>query len=163
MCNQIEIFNRYKPYVQGKSIEKIFPDYYMGIFKFAIKPPGYCGGCGRQMAYEALFPPDRLTPRSLCQDCWEQLAIMFPNICWVCQRHLDEEQQDSQKINPYDIQTRIHQTGYMLEEQNRPCSDYFAAVSAHVLGIRTGLFESEKWWNGNIAVPIHDLHTEIVN
>lgn len=148
------------PYLRNKSIHQIAPANYMQIIEFAEHPPGSCivKNCGRPMGQNEIKPPGKITDRAICPQCWHDLKINLPQICFVCGRHLHQDQKADQDRYPDDIHYRIHKHRYMAHE-NMPCKDYFVICTAHFLGIETGLIEANNWRHRQQAqVPINASH-----
>lgn len=149
------------PHIRGKSAIQIYSPQQLQNFQFWNLAPGSCLGCGRQMSQTEMNPPGRQTPRAYCEACWQNVPW---GACQVCLRPLDHAQQMSQRNNPLDLHTRVHHQGYMANEY--PCLDLFAVGSAHVLGVRVGLIETEQWYQPQRMyrkpVPNRQYQTQIM-
>ncbi len=91
------------------------------------------------MAQHQMFPPDKITPRAICESCWARLTAQVTIKCWVCGSVHDQQMLDYQRQAPQDIHYRIH---------DGKCMDYFALVSARALGVDTGVCEIRRYKSG---------------
>ena len=137
-------FQHTGPYMRGRSIQDFFDEkFQMQIFRFANYPKGHCIYCGGMMQYHEQNPPGRITPRSMHDGCFAQLRAQMHGYCIVCGYKVTEEQKQGQARNPIDIHNWVHKSENFPNAQ--PCKDYFVVVSAHGLGIETGLLEAQGW------------------
>jgi hypothetical protein len=137
----LDIAKNIIPHIQGQSIIQVYSPEQLRDFQFWERAPGTCLGCGNQMSQGEMLPSGRSTPRAFCQACWQNVPW---GACQVCFRPLDYAKQEAQRRSPLDAHNRVHEQGYMANE--RPCLDLFAIGSAHVLGVRVGLLETEAWY-----------------
>ena len=128
--NVLTVFSAMAPYVRGRSLSELFPAHFMQNLPFNRIQQGCCIFCIRPMAYEEMFPPDRLTPRAICPECWAALTANISEACWVCGNYLEDWKINQQRIQLSELHFRIH---------GEKCGDYFSLCSAQGLGQHTGI------------------------
>jgi hypothetical protein len=125
--------------VKGRSIyELASPEQIQGGIIFAAHPPINCLYCGRDMMPQQIQPPGAITKRAMHDRCFAYLRAHYQGSCIVC----GYEKQGHQSGKP-DIHECVHKERLFRAELS--CQDYFVVASAHGLGIRTGIIESEEW------------------
>jgi len=120
------------PHIKGSYLFEHFPEEYMQNLSHDKVQPGCCIYCYERMSQHQMFPPDKITPRAICESCWAGLTAQVTIRCWVCGSVHDQQMLDYQRQAPQDIHYRIHEG---------KCMDYFALVSARALGVDTGVCE----------------------
>ena len=120
-------FHAVIPHLTGKFLAEVFPHHFIENLPYNSVEPYHCihPNCGRLMSHFEMFPPDRLTPRAVCPQCWAKMTSGFTEECWVCGDYLEEWRWKNQKTQPRDLHYRIH---------GSYCSDYFSVISAKALG-----------------------------
>jgi hypothetical protein len=147
------LFSHMKKSVKGRSIYQIFapPQIESGL-PFAAYPPGTCIFCGEYMSPKEIKPSGAITKRAMHDACFAQLRQYYyrPNhqgLCIVCGLRIDDTgQQRGQAAGTPDIHHWVHKEKAFGDGMS--CEKYFIVASAHGLGIRTGIIESEAWRNG---------------
>ena len=137
----LQEFKNMAPHVSGHSLKEFFSEPQIAFVERTSKQPGTCGGCGKHMTQNEQWPPGKATPRAYCQACWQQVQW---GRCLVCLRALHDDERIAQKRDPLDAHNRVHKKRYMQDEN--PCQDPFIIMTAHLLGVRTGIIELEKWY-----------------
>lgn len=134
--NVLTYFNAMAPYIKGKSIYQLFPESFVENLPFARYQPFHCLGCACQMTPDMIMPPGKVTPRAICQNCWDQFTARFTGDCLVCNEPMEDAQVLNQQAAPKDLHHRIH---------GGKCRDYFSLVSARALGYETGILEENDF------------------
>ena len=120
------------PHIKGSYLYMHFPEEYMRNLSHDKVQPECCIYCNGRMSQHQMFPPGKITPRAICESCWDRLTAQVTIKCWVCGSVHDQQMLDYQRQAPQDIHYRIH---------DGKCMDYFALVSARALGVDTGVCE----------------------
>ena len=140
--NVIEKVKALIPQLRGRSLNQIFPPNITQNFQFQRVRKGYCINqyCRRNypLSKEEMFPSGRATPRALCSECWNYLAKIYAEECWVCGEYLEGGKVNAQRSNPYDIHTQIH---------DLICADWFSLVSAKALGFDMSFLKDDHFGN----------------
>jgi len=125
--NILLLFHAVIPHLTGKFLAEIFSHSFMENLPYNTAQPYHCihPNCGCLMSHFEMFPPDRLTPRAICPQCWTKMTSDLSEECWVCGDYLEEWRWKNQKIQPRDLHYRIH---------GSYCADYFSIISAKALG-----------------------------
>ena len=120
-------FHAVVPHLTSKFLAEVFPHHFMENLPYNSVQPYHCihPNCGRLMSHSEMFPPDRLSPRAICPQCWTKMTSDLYEECWVCGEYLEEWRWKNQKTQPRDIHYRIH---------GSYCADYFSIISAKALG-----------------------------
>ena len=120
-------FHAVVPHLTNKFLSEIFPHHFMENLPYNSAQPYHCihPNCGRLMSHFEMFPPDRLTPRAVCPQCWTKMTSDLSEECFVCGEYLEEWRWKNQNTQPRDLRYRIH---------GSYCSDYFSIISAKALG-----------------------------
>ena len=144
------LFSHMKRHVKGRSINQLYaPEQVNGGLPFAAHPPEACIYCGGFMSPQQIQPPGAITKRAMHDQCFAQLRqhYSYYQACIVCGHRLDDpDQLRGQRTGAPDIHFWLHKESAGFGW--KPCQDYFVILSAHGLGIRTGIIESEAWRNG---------------
>ena len=135
--NVLYYFEAMKEQVFRKSLQQLFPQEFFQYIPFENVRKGRCIICTLPMSQSEMHPQGAITPRAICPSCYQNRTLNN-NIkeCWVCGGGFDNETYNNQSVNPGDIHFRIHEYGR--------CRDYFSLLSAHALGIDTGIIELDN-------------------
>ena len=125
--NILLLFHAVIPHLTGKFLAEVFPHHFIENLPYNSVQPYHCipPNCGRLMSHFEMFPPDRLTPRAICPQCWSNMTSIRSDECWVCCDYIEDWRFERQKLKPHDLHFRIH---------GLRCSDYWSIVSAKALG-----------------------------
>jgi hypothetical protein len=128
--NVLTIFSAMAPFIIDRSLYELFPAHFMKNLPYDRVRPYCCILCGKPMAQNEMFPPNRITPRAICSECWAALTASVNESCWICNDNLENWKIDRQYMQPRDLHFRLH---------GGKCRDYFSLVSAKALGQNTGI------------------------
>jgi len=97
MSNEHERLKRFAPYWEGRTMNELFPPWVMVRFPPSRIVPQHCLVCRTEMSAEHIWP-DRLTPRCMCNSCYNQEIVHKINeLCIITGQPLPPEKIQAQK------------------------------------------------------------------
>ncbi len=149
--NVLTYYQAMQNHVKGKNMEELFPAEFFANMPFVNVRQGHCLACSKPMTDEEMKPQGRITPRAMCPGCWAKATAYTSENCWVCEGKLDQDVVANQMKSQKDVHHRIHDHG--------ECRNYFSVLSAHILGIDTGIITLNE--NQRISVSSTQLQLPV--
>ena len=120
-------FHVLAPYLREKGLDDLFPRHFMNNFPYHAVKSHHCivAGCGRGMGNEHMFLGHNGFPSAICSFCFSEMTSNPSEECWVCGDYLEDWRYEMQKVQPQNINFRMHELR---------CRDYFSIVSVKALG-----------------------------
>lgn len=135
MCHFYEEGQKTKNKMGGTRVEDYFPLEFVQAFPPTMSVPGRCLVCAKPLSPEEMFPR-KLTPRYMCQPCYETAAYNAPkDRCLLWGMPLPDSLAKERERNPRELKNALCQ-GY--------CFDYWSMLAGRVLGVQ---------FNTNYALP----------
>ena len=123
------------PYVNGRTVEQLFPSVFIKKFPYYKAKESQCILCLGHMTHHELFPPDKITPRPMHQHCFEEWIWEITEECPICGEYLPNSKLQGQERHIKDIHYRIC---------DGRCMDYYAYVASIVVGYRSRYIIGER-------------------